>query len=485
MRLERFEVHDHRTVVDDGLEVRMGRAVTVLVGPNLAGKSNLARALAMALDPALPVDLDRERPVDRPDAFPRVDMRWTAREHGLARHVDVEVSWPYGQRVVSARHGDLDDLVERRPVVAWAADHPADILLRVAESLTDLPMADLAADLLPTLQRVLPGVAHLDLGERLGDRVVVTDEAGFTVASHTVRATFAAAVAAHLVRRGHDMPAIIVEEPEVFLHPAAQEMLRDELLEVGVAADAPVVLTTESPFVVPRAADANVIAVARDASGHTAVVGQAAGDQPQATLLGGLFRDDGIAAVLDRTAGIPNGTTGVVVVEGGTDEAYLQLAAQVLGREAELEHVVVHAAGGALPAALHAIILRAETTVPVFVLLDNDDMGRRAKDTLTSRFGMDNRRQVTTYAEVIDDHPMGVEAEDMFDWRLVERFVAEQGDSSIRGKRILRDDEWHFDLTLSAKSAFVDWVTRHATPGDLTRWGAVLDLLAERLSQAG
>src|SRR5690606_29394299 len=133
-----------------------------------------------------------------------------------------------------------------------------------------------------------------------GGEVEVLDRDGFAIGDHTVRATFAAALAAHLARRGADLPGVILEEPEAFLHPGAQEALRDELLEVGVAADAPVVMTTESPFVVPRVPEAEVVAVARDLGGATRVVGAARGDEGQAPLLGGLFRDAGIAAVLDR-----------------------------------------------------------------------------------------------------------------------------------------------------------------------------------------
>ena len=182
-----------------------------------------------------------------------------------------------------------------------------------------------------------------------------------------------------------------------------------------------------------------------------------------------------------RSDGAGGNVVGVVVVEGGTDEAYLGIAAQALGRAEDVARLAVEPAGGALPAALQAVVLRAETDLPVLVLLDNDDAGRRAKQTLVSRFGFTNRTEVTTYAEVVPDHPLGTEAEDLFDWRLVERFVEEMGDEAIRGKRVLRADEWHFDLSLAAKSAFVGWVREHAGPEHCARWGALLELLAERI----
>ena len=182
---------------------------------------------------------------------------------------------------------------------------------------------------------------------------------------------------------------------------------------------------------------------------------------------------------------IPAGVAGVVVVEGGTDEAYLRIAGRVLGRQADVDRLAIEPAGGALPAALQAVVLRAETDLPVLVLLDNDDAGRRAKQTLTSRFGFANRTEVTTYAEAIPDHPLGAEAEDVFDWRLVARFVEEYGEEAIRGKRLLRADEWHHDLSLAAKSAFVGWLEEHARAEHCARWDAVLDLLGERLGANG
>jgi 5S rRNA maturation endonuclease (ribonuclease M5) len=487
MRLHEVVVTNHRSVWGKPVRLRLAPAVTALVGPNLAGKSNLARAVALALDSSLPYDAAREEPRAAPGEVPEVVCTFHLRDHGRADNVTVTVSWPRGQRVVDVRPaGARDDLPlgECRVVTAWAGDAPSDVLARALPLLAEEDTAAVAADMLPTLRRVLPEISSLEI-DAAGPTVTIRDDQGYEVSPTSIRATFCAALAAHFVRRGVELAAIVVEEPEVFLHPAAQESLRDEFLEVGVAADAPVLLTTESPWMVPRTSESKLIAVARDEHGRTHVIGGAQGDAPHATLTGGLFRDPGLAAVLDRTQTIPDDTSAVLIVEGGTDEAYLRLAARVLGRENVFDRVVIHSAGGALPAALYSIVLRAETDVGVFVLLDNDENGRRAKSTLVERFQFANRKQVTTYAEVIPDHPTGAEAEDVFDWRLVERFVTEHGDQMIRGKRILRADQWHFDLTSAAKSAFVGWLEEYATVADMGHWGAVLDLLDQRLNGGG
>jgi putative ATP-dependent endonuclease of the OLD family len=222
------------------------------------------------------------------------------------------------------------------------------------------------------------------------------------------------------------------------------------------------------------------VALAQDAEGRTGVVGSAAGDAPQASLLGGLLRDAGLAGVLDRLALVPPGTRAVLVVEGGTDEAYLRLAADRLGRTDVLEDVVILPSSGAMGAALAAIVLRAEVAIPTVVLLDHDDAGRRARDTLVSRFDFSRAREVVTYADVVEGGPPGVEAETLFAPELLRRFVSSHGPGTTTGERI-HGEVVTVVLTSAGKSAFVGWAQSHARADDLERWGALLDLLAERL----
>jgi hypothetical protein len=137
-----------------------------------------------------------------------------------------------------------------------------------------------------------------------------------------------------------------------------------------------------------------------------------------------------------------------------------------------------------MAAAIAAVVLRAETDVPLLVLLDHDDPGRRARDTLVQRFRFDRAREVLTYADVFEGGPPGVEAETLFDVGLVRRFVRERGPSAVRGERRLHALE-HIDLTSSGKSAFVGWLAAHADPQHLQRWGDLLDLLDDRLRVHG
>jgi putative ATP-dependent endonuclease of the OLD family len=287
-------------------------------------------------------------------------------------------------------------------------------------------------------------------------------------------------LALHLSELGSPAVAVVVENPDAFLHPAGQEEIAALLLHVAERTGAPVIVTTASPFAIPREPQAMVVALARDAGGRTGVIGAAQGDATQARLLGGLLGDSGLAAVLDRHGRVPPDARGVIIVEGGTDEAYLRTAAVTLGREQVLTDVVIEPSGGAMGAALAAIVLRAEVDVPLLVLLDHDDAGRRARRTLVSRFGFDRAREVVTYADVYEGHPAGVVAESLFDQDLVRRFVRERGRSASQGERTVHGLT-HVELTSSGKAAFVGWLATHVQPQHLERWDALLDLLAERL----
>ncbi len=489
MRLREVTIRDLRSVAGQDLTLPVAqRGVTALVGPNQAGKSNLARAIAIALDPSLPFDIERERPRHRPAGVPEVTLRF-AGDDASGTGPSVTVAWALGTRsetVTGASAGEDLPVGAGHVVLAEAVDDVGDIVTRLAARLgLDEPASRTAVEaaLLTAMNRVIPEVGTVALAwDGTRAEVTVRDDLGFTIRHATgLGRPPRWASPPTSPRPARPWPPWSSRSRRRSSTPGAQEAVRGALDDLAAAGEAAVVITSESPFVISRSPEAVVVAVARDRAGVTHVIGTARGDEPQAPLLGGLFRDPGFAAVIDRTTRIGNATRGVLVFEGGTDEAYLRIAADVLGRADELADLAIQPAGGAMAAALQAIVLRAETDTPLLVVLDNDDPGQRAKQTLVSRFTFTNRQQVTTYAEVVPDYPAGTEAEDVFDWRLVDRFVDEQGDAAIRGKRILRADEWHFDLTSAAKSAFVGWLREHAEPDDVRRWGLLLDLIRERL----
>ena len=473
-RPTQLRVTDVRSVWGAPLRLPLGRRLTVLVGPNRSGTSNIAWALAVALDSNERFLPERDVPRRRPGGNPSVELDYDD-------DTSLTVAFDVGTGNRTAEGTEPPGVVVRSTVI----ETPRDLLRRVGDALhldTNQLRGDLPSTLGDVLREVLPEADAVEIDHRL--LVRVRDDLGAELPVPQVRALTAVGVARYLHAAGHAPSAIVIEAPEAFLHPSAQERLGAMLLDLAEETGAAVVITTASPFVIPRTSDTEVVALARDAIGCTQVVRHAAGDEPQARTLGGLLGDAGLATVLDRVARVPADTRAVLIVEGGTDEAYLRLAARRLGREDVLDGLVVQPAGGAMAAALNAIVLRAEREVPVIVLLDHDNMGRRARDTLVSRFGFARGTQVVTYADVIHGQPQGVEAETLFDVELVRRFVAERGAGASNGERWL-DTVWHVDLTGSGKSAFVGWLEEHALPEHLVAWGELLDVLEAKLEASG
>jgi hypothetical protein len=468
-RVRSLVLRDVRSVWGTAVDVPLGGLVTVLVGANRAGTSNVGWALAAALDPDRTFEPRRDVPRRRRGhAHPRAQVQL---EDGRTGTVDWDPS--DGRRratgVVPAGH------------VIWSpVDRSSRDLLSAAPiDLDDRTVRDAFADeVQQDVQLVLPGVVSVTVDDR--GEVRVRDDLGSAVPVPETRALVAVALARYLTSEGRPPAGLVVEAPEVFLHPAGQETVADLLTATAIVTRTPVVVTTTSPFAIPRTATTTVVALARDALGRTDVTGSARGDAPQARLLGGLLRDAGLAAVLDRVATLPATTRGVLIVEGGTDEAYLRQAATTLGRPDVLADLAIRPAGGAMAAAAAAIVLREESEVPIVVLLDHDAAGRRALDTLVSRFGFDRQREALTYADVFEGGPQGVEAETLFDPQLLRRFVRERGAASTHGEVQLPQGLLHIDLTSSGKSAFVGWLRGHAAPEPLARWGRLLDLLEDR-----
>jgi hypothetical protein len=467
-RVRHLRLRDVRSVWGSPVEVPLGAGVTVLVGPNRSGTSNVAWALTATLDPAQHFDPRRDLPRRRRGhARPTAEVRVEDGREGTVR-------WDPGDGRRS-----VTGVVPTGHVVWAPVDRlPRDLLTAAPLDLADPAVRDLLADEVQRVAEVvLPGIVAVTVDDR-GD-VRLRDDLGSSVPVPETRAIVAVALTRRLAAVGRPPAALVVEAPEVFLHPAGQETIADLLTAAAAVTGTPVIITTTSPFAVPRTASTTVVALARDAVGRTDVTATARGDAPQARLLGGLLRDTGLAAVLDRIS-LPPTTRGILIVEGGTDEAYLQQAAATLGRADALVDVVIRPAGGAMAAAAAAILLRAESEVPVVVLLDHDPAGRRALDTLVSRFDFDRQREALTYADVFEGGPLGVEAETLFDPQLLRRFVRERGPASSNGEQQLPQGLVHVDLTSSGKSAFVGWLRRHATPAHLERWGLVLDLLDDR-----
>ena len=274
-----------------------------------------------------------------------------------------------------------------------------------------------------------------------------------------------------------------VEEPESFLHPKAQEELRDDLETLAERPDVTLLVTTHSPFVVSRNQKAKVISLTKDARGRTIPIGEAGGAEPHASLLGGLFRDAAMADLLERAAVIPAGTRGIVVVEGRTDEAYLRLAARVARRNDLTHDLYIVPAGNAERVVIQSVLLKQQTALPLLALLDNDQAGKRARDDLTKRFKFQGHK-VVTVDEVLPRVPQSfpAEAEDLFPSSLMERFVQEEGEATVMAvKQRLPDEDWHYDINVESKELLVKFLEQALRKEHVERWIALLELIRSRM----
>ena len=302
-----------------------------------------------------------------------------------------------------------------------------------------------------------------------------------------VRGGLIIAMLRHLAHVGRRSLLFAVEEPESFLHPAAQERLREDLEALAERSDVSLLVTTHSPYIVSRRPEARVFAVDKDDKGRTIMVDTAAGDAPQAGVLGGLFRDRLIVEVLDRSSRLPETTRMIVVVEGSTDRLYAEMALAAGGRRDLLSDVAfIEAgfgqtsdhAGGASLAVMQSLVSRAMTSVPVVVLLDNDDDGIKAEAMLLhigSKTGeWKINKTVFNYRCMFNgsNKTFPYEAEDLWPDHLFESFVAVDEGERLKTKtqRPKPESGWHFDLIPKAKGAFVEHLDRRVVASDCERW---------------
>ncbi|QWF21773.1 AAA family ATPase [Nocardioides sp. LMS-CY] len=272
-----------------------------------------------------------------------------------------------------------------------------------------------------------------------------------------------------------------IEEPEAFLHPGAQESLRDDLEALAERNDVSLLVTTHSPFILSRAAKAQVVAIAKDGDGVSRVEATAAGSESQATAISGLFRDSTVPELLDRYAAIPATAEAILLVEGTTDADFLATAARVFGFADDMARIHVLATGGTDNLAAQAVLLRAEASQPVWCLLDSDENGRKARDLLTKRFGMP-KGDVLEYSRFLGGL-QDAESEWLFFPAFMQRFVDEHDEELVLKSKQKIQGEFRYDFTPTGKSLFPSWVDRNANAKNMARWSGVVETLTERLGE--
>jgi putative ATP-dependent endonuclease of the OLD family len=578
VKLSSVEIRNYRSIFCEGRDpsfsMALGEGVNAIAGPNNTGKSNIFRALALALDPDFHFDRTLDVPAQASNAKPTVTLTFHVPERGAAsseqtllryleeyeKKVKPDASRTYAQDGciklrVTIEGADGDPSGSRRQVFvvkgAGALSLPDSdphalktikqfhkcfhfVMIRSGESLETLlagkfrdilqnvlredlreayssaeksrgryqkelrngllkpltaRIAQEVADLFPEIDKVelVPDVRALE--ETLTNMsVAVSDVAATDLADKGtgVRGGLLIAMLRHFADVGKRSMLFAVEEPESFLHPAAQEQLREGLEGLAHRRDTSVLLTTHSPYIVSREATATIFAVDKDNRGRTQVVAQARGSDPHAQVLGGLFRDRLVVEVLDRSHRVSADAKLVVVVEGSTDADYARIALSIAGRDDLLDGleflpaglgVAGNHAGGASLVVMQSLVMRSISNIPVVALLDNDAEGRSAESTLR-QIGSKTRhwkrgRTLFSYRDVFKgSDAFEYEAEDLWADRLPARFIKGRDAERLKAKRRRPKPEggWQFDLTPAAKGAFVDMLSAEATAADVKLW---------------
>lgn len=276
-----------------------------------------------------------------------------------------------------------------------------------------------------------------------------------------------------------------IEEPESFLHPAAQEDLRETFETLAERPRVTVLATTHSPHIVSRAEDAQVIELVKTGEGATRVAGRSRGPERVAQHLLGLYRDPSVPLLIERGEQVPGDARGIVVVEGDSDIAYLRFACRVAGREDLLDGLHLVAASGATQVPIAAAYFSALTTAPIVVVLDSDAEGRKVRAKLATL----RIRQPFGWLQLAEVLPKKqqcnvAEAEDLWPEDIVRGFIAEHGEAVVAEEERQGSARPHIGLTSAAKQDFCDWVEACAEPHDADLWISVAQLINDKIDDA-
>ncbi len=569
MRLTKVQVTNFRSIFGTRMDIDLTTGVNAVIGPNNCGKSNLLRALALAMQEDHPFDrlsdLPPIGPATRAQVVCHFQVGTTSPEETLLQRVrEAEQALSGNQktyaddrivrfavsrsgtrraeyfqtkalsgskqpeteaqkeaarkavaqlrstcRFVYVKSGDsLESLLQGRfrEMLRTVLQEHQRTEYGLAETARDGYVQALRQDLLSMLEtgvvsqvsQLFPEVAAVELQPQitsieeslLGVDVRLTDlvQTGLADKGTGVRGAVLIAMLRYMADYGRRSVVFAVEEPESFLHPAAQEQLRDDLEALSKNANVTMLVTTHSPFIPSRKSDAQLVALSKDASGSTRVAGSAAGDAERTALVLSLFRHAAQPELLERAAKAD--ARGLLVLEGYTDAAYLRLAARCLGRESVLDGIELIYEEGAKKAARRGILLKDELpSTPMMVLFDDDTDGHAAHTRLKNDFNFKPGVDILMYSAILAQRLNGqpVEAEDLFATALIEGFLKEKG-SNMYTAMVKRNKAWgpdwaterHYDLTKEAKGLLPKWLEKKCKPQHLSRWGLLLDIIEKR-----
>lgn len=565
MNLATVTVRNFRSFITDQghstPSLDLGDGLNILVGPNNCGKSNLLRAIALALEDSggSRFDPKQDIPHQLSWAYPHITLSLrcegkTAVEKTLVRFIH-EYEKSAGASKTYAEDGQINLRVVYRTnirdtsfVVKGAPNKKGDaaklekaftqfwkcvrfIYLRSGESLNDFmsgafkellhtvlmenladevanaqkhrnvylsqlkkelltPLADQCLQQLSIVTKEIGGVTIEpfvpEFEETISKATISIADTAPTVLGNKgtgVRGALLVALLGYIAKHSKRSLILAVEEPESFLHPSAQQILRCEIAKLAQRRDVSLLVTTHSPFMLDRSPSTRITALAKDTDGRTYTRGRIQGDSPHAQVTDCLFGETITPHVLDAVQPLVDGVKAVVFVEGYTDKRYMEFAVELAGRKDLLAGVEIRSDEGAHKAAIQAILLRqmVGATFPIVVLFDYDEPGKQAMSLLKDKFNWKGQH-VLNYRKWRMQEPstVPVEAEDMFPANLIEAFLQSHPDSVLAEKMQFKDGTFHYGFTQDGKDAFLAFLKPSLCAAHVPLWIKVIEYIRQQ-----
>ncbi|RJP76402.1 MAG: hypothetical protein C4524_10005 [Candidatus Zixiibacteriota bacterium] len=268
--------------------------------------------------------------------------------------------------------------------------------------------------------------------------------------------------------RKHSRRSLVfaIEEPESFLHPGAQARLIKELEQIAERRDVTMLITTHSPFILSKKPISRFITVGKNNDGLTSILKQSNGENGLKDVIMPLFDDNITPILISKMSDFDPSKKGIILVEGETDWLYMKIACEKKNKLELIDDLQIIPCYGTGKLICKAVFLKSilpnekNSKFPIFILLDYDENGKSARNTLTnSIFNFRKTSEVTTYKDFknCQGTEIDVEAEDIFGSTILENFLslhpAALAEKIVRGANLV-----HYGLNEGGKTIFTEYV---------------------------